>query len=89
MSKAQMMLYCSVCLLVSLGAAALLFPYAAMPKEKLAFAHSPQPMEALPDIDLGDGFGQVSVTELVGYYIENPPQPTGGTAKHVDQFGGC
>ncbi len=89
MSKVQIMLFCAACLLLGLGGSALLFPYAAMPAAKLQYAHTPQPMESLPDIDLGSGFGQVPVTELVGYYIENPPKPSGGTARHVQQFGGC
>ncbi len=90
MSRLQILSFCGACLAVALGTAMVLFPYATLPQDTLAQAHTPQPMEALPDIDLGPNFGPVPVTELVGYWMDNPPQPqTGGVARHVEQFGGC
>ena len=40
-------------------------------------------------VDLGD-FGIVSVLDLVGYYMENPPTPEApGTKKKKVRFQGC
>ena len=52
----------------------------------------PAPAETLPDLDIGGGFGKVSVIELVGFYIENPPAPKGAggdASPAVKRFGGC
>lgn len=90
MSKMQILLFCTISLVLSLGAAVMLFPYAAMSHDRMQLVATPQPMENLPDIDLGPNFGHVPVTELVGYYIENPPVPqSGGSVARQQQFGGC
>lgn len=89
MNKFQILLFCGCCLLLSAGAALLLYPHATVSQKTLQFASTPQPMENLPDVDLGPNFGELPVTVLVGYYIENPPKPSGGTVKHEEQFGGC
>lgn len=90
MNKLQILLFCGSCLLLSFGAALLLYPHATIPQKTLQFAKTPQPMENLPDINLGPNFGSLPVTELVGYYIDHPPKPAaGGTPKHEQQFGGC
>jgi hypothetical protein len=88
MNRAQIMLYCVACMLLFLGGAALLFPYAAVPRHTLEIARTPQPMEDLPDVDLGPNFGPVPVTELVGYYLDHPP-PKNGVLKREKKFGGC
>lgn len=90
MSKLQMLIYCACCLLLSAGAVLLLYPHATISQQKVAYANTPQPMENLPDINLGPNFGELPVTVLVGYYIDNPPKPSNNTtAKHEEQFGGC
>jgi hypothetical protein len=90
MNKGQILLFCGCSLLLSAGAAILLYPHATVSQKTLEFARTPQPMENLPDINLGPNFGELPVTVLVGYYLENPPQASGGdTAKHEQQFGGC
>lgn len=90
MKKGQILLFCAGSLLLSAGAAMLLYPYATIPQKTLEYARTPQPMEKLPDINLGANFGELPVTVLVGYYLENPPHASGGdTAKHEQQFGGC
>jgi hypothetical protein len=89
MNKAQILIFCSTSLLLSAGVAALLYPHATLPQKTLEFARTPQAMENLPDVNLGDNFGPVPVTELVGYYIDHPPKPAASTAQHEQQFGGC
>lgn len=90
MSKLQILLFCGACLLLSAGAVLLLYPHATISQQKLEYAKTPQPMEDLPDLNLGANFGELPVTVLVGYYIDNPPKPSySTTAKHEEQFGGC
>jgi hypothetical protein len=90
MSKLQMILFCAATLLLSLGAAVVLFPYAAVPMKVVTAARTPKPMQDLPDINLGADYGTIPVTELVGYYMDHPPKPqvmSGGGQE--EQFGGC
>jgi hypothetical protein len=78
-------IFCAAALAASLVASGVGFSLAALPREAVK-----APAETLPDIDLGGGFGRVSVMDLVGYYIENPP--AGGAADAVPaarRFGGC
>jgi hypothetical protein len=95
MSTPQIWLFCTGSLAVSLGLAAVIYPYAALDDATLEMARTPQPMEALPDVDLGPDFGLLPVTELMGYYIENPPpEPNaalkdGASAPQRQHFGGC
>lgn len=90
MNKLQILLFCASCLLLSAGAVLLLYPYATISQKTLAYARTPQPMENLPDINLGANFGALPVTVLVGYYIDNPPTASSSnTAEHEQQFGGC
>lgn len=85
--------FCIGALLASAALAAILYPFAALPPDKLALARSVQPAEKLGEVDLGD-FGRVPVLDLVGYYIENPPAqvgvgPAAGGAARPIRFGGC
>lgn len=90
MSKLQILLFCGSCLLLSGGAAMLLYPHATLSQKKIEYARTPQPMEDIPDVNLGPNFGELPVTVLVGYYIDNPPKPSNNTtARHEEQFGGC
>ncbi len=91
MTKPQMLLFCTGSLAVSLGLAAVIYPFAVVDRETLEMARTPQPMETLPDVDVGPDFGQLPVTELMGYYIENPPEAPKDTpaAPERQHFGGC
>lgn len=90
MNNTQILLFCGVSLALTLGIAAVLFPHAAMSDEQRARLNAPQPAETLGEIDLGGYFGTVQVTDLVNYYVTNPPH--GGAAPSAvkaDRFGGC
>lgn len=91
MKPLRIVLFCAASLLVSLGVAVWVFPHAALSESSLKHAQTPQAMEALPDVDLGPDFGTVPVTDLMGYYIEHPPQPSGANAAAAvgQHFGGC
>ncbi|ESQ16172.1 MAG: hypothetical protein N838_06540 [Thiohalocapsa sp. PB-PSB1] len=86
-----MLLFCTGSLAASLGLAAVLYPYAIVDRDIVDRARKAQPMETLPDVDLGEDFGQLPVVELMGYYIDNPPQDSGTHAAKPEQthFGGC
>lgn len=90
MSNSQILLFCGISLAISLGLAALLFPQAVMTDEQRVRLDTPQPAESLGEIDLGGYFGTVKVTELVDYYITNPPDAGAATTRiEEDRFGGC
>ena len=67
------------------------FPFAAMDRDVVARATTPQPAEALGLVDVGGGFGELPVEELMLYYVENPPAApeAGAVAAPEIKFGGC
>ncbi len=83
-------IFCTLSLVVVVFLAWALYPLAAMAPEKLAGWTVPVEPETLPDIDLGE-YGTVSVNELMGYYIENPPAAAAPGAAPVRRvrFQGC
>jgi len=83
-------LFCSVSLVVTVVVCAVGFSLAALPRETIAASKQPAPPETLPEVDL-PGFGKVSVIDLMGYYIDNPPASVAASAAPaaVKRFGGC
>lgn len=83
-------IFCSASVVLAIVACSLGFWLAALPPETLQAANKPVPPESLPDIDI-PGFGKVSVLDMMGYYIDNPPAPAGGgaSAPAAQRFGGC
>lgn len=90
MNRASL-LFCAATLAASLALCAAAFPFAALPEEALRAQRQPVPAERLPDVHVGGGFGTVSVLDLVGYYLENPPLPPERDAvlPAVKRFRGC
>lgn len=84
-------IFCAGMLAASLAVAWIAFPFAALDPATAAAARTPQPAELLGDVDVGQGFGELPVIELMGYYVENPPAPqaAGGAAAPEIKFGGC
>ena len=92
MMNRESLIFCGVSLAVALAVCTVGFKLAALPAETVAAAKQPAPAETLPDLDIGGGFGKVSVIELVGFYMENPPVPKGAggdASPAVKRFGGC
>ncbi len=89
----ESLIFCVAALVVALAVCAVGFRLAALPRDAIDAAKRPAAPETLPDVDLGGGFGRVSVIDLIGYYIENPPataNATGGdAAPAARRFGGC
>lgn len=84
-------IFCTVSLIVTAVVLGTGVNFAAMPRQTVAAAKKPVPPESLPDIDM-PGFGKVSVMDMMGYYIENPPATAtaaGGAATSIKRFGGC
>lgn len=84
-------LFCAGSLVACLAVAAIAFPFAALDPETVVAAKTPQPAENLPVVDVGQGFGELPVEELMMYYIENPPAPaaSAGASAPAIKFGGC
>lgn len=83
--------FCTVSLALTAVVLVAGFNLAAMPRQSIAAAKTPVPPESLPDIDML-GFGKVSVMDMMGYYIENPPVAAtagGGATTSAKRFGGC
>lgn len=89
--KREIVIFWVAALGIALGLLVFLYRYAAVPAETLANARVPQPMESMADLNLGKPYGTVSVSDLVGYYIEHPPAPKDGAApeQSAHGFGGC
>lgn len=83
--------FCVVALVASVAFSAAGYAVFALPGEVAAAARTPTPAERLGEIDLGAGFGKVSVLDLMGYYMENPPVAAGASAAPAKarRFGGC
>jgi len=83
------LIFCGGSLAACLLIAAVAFPFAARSKAELASSKSIIDAEELGVIDLGD-FGDVAVSDMVTYYMENPPAPVAaGTAPEKVRFEGC
>lgn len=89
----ESLIFCVAALVVALAVCAAGFRLAALPRDVVDAAKRPAAPETLPDVDLGGGFGRVSVIDLIGYYIENPPATPsaagGDAAPAAKRFGGC
>lgn len=84
-------IFCSAGVVLATVACSVGFALAAMPAEKVAAAQAAVPPDSLPDVVI-PGFGTVSVMDLMGYYIDNPPAPPsagGEAAPAAQRFGGC
>lgn len=84
------LIFCTMSLVVSLVVAAFGVPFASAPSEVLARYRTPVSPDALPAIDV-KGYGSIAVSDLVGFYIENPPaskNPAATTEREV-HFEGC
>lgn len=84
-------IFCSVSLVLAGAVCAIGFSLAALPRATLEAAQQPVPPESLPDLDL-PGFGKVSVLDLMGYYLDNPPAPAssdGSAPPAARRFRGC
>ncbi len=93
MMNRESLIFCASALAVTAAVCAVGYSLAALPRAAIEAAAKPAPAETLPDVDLGGGFGKVSVIDLIGFYIENPPAPAGAAGgaavPATKRFGGC
>ena len=90
MKTIGIVLFCIFSLVGSIGLSYALYPHASSPS--VSQSKEAQSMEDfVEDIDLGEDFGPMSVIDLMGYYLENPPTPSspGAVVAPKRQFGGC
>ena len=92
MPNREALIFCTASLSLSLGLAAVLYPFASLSEEALTTSQAPQNMEAFETVvDLGEDLGPLTVLELMAHYLDNPPQPAdrSAPAEPVRKFGGC
>lgn len=83
------LIFCIGSLAVSLLVAVVTFPFMAMDAEVVEKAATPQPAYEMGTVDVGKGFGEVPVEELMSYYVDNPPATAKPGAAPKIRFGGC
>ncbi|MDQ2089743.1 hypothetical protein [Marimonas arenosa] len=84
-------IFCVGSLAACLAISAVAFPYAALDRDVVEQARVPQPAETMALVNVGEGFGELPVEELMFYYVETPPAPiaVGAPAAPEIKFGGC
>lgn len=84
-------IFCVGTLAACVAIAWVAYPLAALDQATIEAWRTPQPAEVLDDVDVGQGFGELPVIELMGYYVENPPAPVAATDAVAPalKFGGC
>lgn len=84
------LIFCVMSLVASLVISAIAYPFAALSPDAMTAWRTPAEAESMEALDLGD-FGVVSPTELVDYYMENPPAPpaAGAVSEREVRFQGC
>lgn len=87
MQRASSLIFCVLCLALSIGFMWLLFPYTARSAQEVQQSDTPLGAEMFDDVDLGD-FGMVPVLDMMQHYIDSPPVDTGEPEKKV-RFQGC
>ncbi len=83
--------FCAAAVVATLGAAILAYPAAALSErtvERTTVAVLP---EQLGSVQVGGGFGEIPVVDLMVYYTENPPAAPDQAAEPEPElhFGGC
>ncbi|MFT5504421.1 MAG: hypothetical protein ACI845_003559 [Gammaproteobacteria bacterium] len=91
MNRYGNLIFCVASLLLTLGLSFSLYPYAKLSDSEVANLSVPKSMEEFDNvIDLGEDFGVLSMFELVGFYLDNPPNNDGTVKTEAErQFGGC
>lgn len=83
------LIFCGGSLAACLLIAVVAFPFAALSKADFTSANSLIDAEELGVMNLGE-FGDVAVSDMVTYYMENPPTPVAaGAAPKKVRFEGC
>lgn len=83
------LIFCVGSLAVSLLVAVVAFPFMAIDAEVVNAAATPKPAYEMGSVDVGEGFGELSVDELMAYYVDNPPAAAEPGAAPEVRFGGC
>ncbi len=88
MKTLGIILFCIFSLVGTIGLSYALYPHTSSPS--VGLSKQAKSMEDFDvEIDLGEDFGPMTVIDLMGYYLENPPSPSSTTTVPKRQFGGC
>jgi hypothetical protein len=92
MKPISIFIFCVTSLISFVAVAYTLYPHARLSDEVVLNSATPKAMEDFDQlIDLGDDYGQLSLFELMGFYMDNPPasETQSTQAAPTRQFGGC
>jgi len=90
MKPLSIILFCTLSLVASVALSYALYPHASRPE--ITQNNQAKNMEDFEEmINLGEDYGPMSVIDLMGFYLENPPSssPTKTLTVPKVQFGGC
>ncbi len=85
------LIFCALSVVAAIVLSVIGYGIAALPDDVVAATKSPQPAEDMGLVDIGDGYGEVAVSDLLDFYLENPPvkTETAVSAPPERRFGGC
>lgn len=90
MNRIAIIAFCALSLVATLACCALIFPYASMTQAQAQAAQEPADLDSFGLFDLGADYGELTIFDLVGHYMDNPPQPeSAGAPVKKKHFGGC
>lgn len=92
MDNSRVLIFCVATLVLTLVVCVVLGRAVMVPEATVESADIPQSVDAFTQpINVGSGLGQVTVDQLMEYFVAHPPQSeTGGApALPVQHFGGC
>lgn len=85
------LIFCALSVIAAIVLSVIGYGFAALPDDVVAATRTPQPAAEMGMVDIGDGFGEVAVSDLLDFYIENPPvkSETASAEPPERRFGGC
>lgn len=69
---------------------AMLLPFTTLSADELRQSTEAAEMETYDTFDLGEDFGELTIFDLIGHYLDNPPAKSSeAVAVKKKHFGGC
>jgi len=85
-------IFCALAVVAAVALSVFGYQVAALSDDEVAAAKTPVAAEEMGVVDIGDGYGEMAVSELMDFYIQNPPVKATGAAQAAEperRFGGC
>ena len=85
------LIFCVLSVIAAIALSVAGYGVAALPDDVVAASKTPQAAEEMGMVDIGDGYGEVAVSDLLDHYLENPPvqDASAPAAPPERRFGGC